>query len=131
LEMSLDEEEGGEEEGEREGAEYYEQVRAGRVAEKARKSEEVKKWRDPKEVGRGREEEEEGGKRGITYEMAKNAGIKKKRTEARNPRIKNKLKYQKAIKKRASQVQKPRHEMRRYQGEASGIKTNVVKSRHL
>ncbi|RWS05869.1 something about silencing protein 10-like protein [Dinothrombium tinctorium] len=68
-------------------------------------------------------------KRGITYEMAKNKGLTpKKKKKARNPRVKHREKYRKAIIRRKGQVRQPRKEIRKYSGEISGIRSTVVKS---
>lgn len=50
----------------------------------------------------------EGEKRSITYQMAKNKGLMPKRSkESRNPRVKHKEKFKKALKKRRSIVSMP------------------------
>ncbi|KAK6629717.1 hypothetical protein RUM43_003535 [Polyplax serrata] len=68
-------------------------------------------------------------KRAITYEMAKNKGLTPKRKkELRNPRVKNRRKYEKAKIRRKGQVRTPRVEIPVYGGEASGIKTQLTKS---
>jgi len=75
------------------------------------------------------EEEKEGGKRGITYQIAKNKGLTPHRKkEQRNPRVKHRNKYRKARICRKGQVREPRKEIEKYGGEISGIKTGVVKS---
>jgi len=74
-------------------------------------------------------EEEEDGKRAITYEMAKNKGlIRKRKKENRNPRVKHKMKFKKAVVRRKSQVPAIRNEAVSYGGELTGIKSRVVKS---
>ncbi|EEB11683.1 Something about silencing protein, putative [Pediculus humanus corporis] len=68
-------------------------------------------------------------KRAITYEMAKNKGLTPKRKkELRNPRVKNRRKYEKAKIRRKGQVRLARKEIPSYGGELSGIKTFVTKS---
>ena len=75
------------------------------------------------------EEVEELTKRGITYEIAKNKGLTPKRKkELRNPRVKHRMKFKKAVIRRKGQVREPRKEVTRYGGELSGIKAGVVKS---
>lgn len=75
------------------------------------------------------EEEKEEGKRGITYQIAKNKGLTPHRKkEQRNPRVKHRNKYRKARICRKGQVREPRKEMEKYGGEISGIKSGVVKS---
>jgi len=79
------------------------------------------------------EDDETGeGKRKISSQIEKNKGLRKKsKKELRNPRVKHKLKYKKAIVKRKSQVQAPLDKSKPYQGEVTGIKTRVVKSTRL
>lgn len=73
--------------------EFYKEVEAQKKARKQQKEEDFFARKAPREAV---EEEEEGdGKRGITRQMEKNTGIKKKRAAVRNPRVKNKLKYEK------------------------------------
>jgi len=68
-------------------------------------------------------------KRKITYQMEKNVGIRKKSSKhIKNPRIKHKLKYKKALIKRNSQVPKLRTRNQKYMGEETGIKSNVIHS---
>ncbi|MFT7814197.1 something about silencing protein 10 [Arapaima gigas] len=82
----------------------------------------------PKEL----EEEEDvnpDGKRGITYQMAKNKGLTPKRKKIdRNPRVKHREKFRRAKIRRRGQVQEVRKEMERYGGEISGIRAGVKKS---
>jgi len=68
-------------------------------------------------------------KRGITYEMAKNKGlVPVRKKEQRNPRVKHRMKYQKAKVRRKGQVRTPRSEIKKYDGESYGIKSHVTKS---
>lgn len=86
---------------------------------------------DNEEMG----EEEEGGeddeesRRGITYQIAKNKGLMPHRKkEQRNPRVKHRGKYRKALIRRKGAVRTVRKETSRYGGEISGIKATVSKS---
>lgn len=73
--------------------------------------------------------QEAGDRRNITYEMAKNKGLTaQKKKELRNPRVKHRLKYDKAKKRRKGQVREPRKELNKYAGEATGIKSGLVRS---
>ncbi|XP_037083870.1 something about silencing protein 10-like [Pollicipes pollicipes] len=74
--------------------------------------------------------DQEATKRSITYEMAKNKGLMPKRSkESRNPRVKHKEKFKRALKKRRSLVrQLCRSELQRYGGEVFGIRMGAVKS---
>ncbi|KAJ8666859.1 hypothetical protein QAD02_008521 [Eretmocerus hayati] len=68
-------------------------------------------------------------KRAITYQIAKNKGLTPHRKkEQRNPRVKHRLKYRKAIIRRKGAVRTVRKETSRYSGELSGIKASVSKS---
>ncbi|KAL0274909.1 UNVERIFIED_CONTAM: hypothetical protein PYX00_002932 [Menopon gallinae] len=81
---------------------------------------------DEDDVPETKETEE---KRAITYEMAKNKGLMPKRNkDQRNPRVKHRKKYRKALIRRRGQVRTPRAEIPVYGGEATGIKAHVTKS---
>uniref|UniRef100_A0A1A9WWZ2 Sas10 C-terminal domain-containing protein n=1 Tax=Glossina brevipalpis TaxID=37001 RepID=A0A1A9WWZ2_9MUSC len=68
-------------------------------------------------------------RRGITYQMAKNKGLTPHRKkELRNPRVKHRGKYRKALIRRRGAVRTVRNESTRYSGEISGIKATVSKS---
>jgi len=78
------------------------------------------------------DEEGEDDKRKVTDKMEKNRGLRKKsKKELKNPRVKHKLKYKKALVKRNSQVQAPLDKSKPYRGEITGIKSRVVKSTKL
>ncbi|XP_067640897.1 something about silencing protein 10 [Eurosta solidaginis] len=75
------------------------------------------------------DEENENTRRGITYQIAKNKGLTPARKkEARNPRVKHRNKFRKALVRRKGAVRTVRKETKRYGGEISGIKTTVSKS---
>ncbi|KAH8236164.1 hypothetical protein KR026_000192 [Drosophila bipectinata] len=75
------------------------------------------------------EPDEEDARRGITYQMAKNKGLTPHRKkELRNPRVKHRGKYRKALIRRKGAVRTVRKEVQRYGGEMSGIKASVTKS---
>lgn len=68
-------------------------------------------------------------KRAINYEMEKNKGLTPKRNKLyRNPRVRHREKFRKALIKRKSIVPKVRHEDKRYSGEATGIRKTVIRS---
>ena len=72
------------------------------------------------------EESEE--RRAITYQIAKNKGLQPKRNKVqRNPRVKHRLKFEKAKVRRKGQVREVRKEIKRYGGEVSGINMRVKK----
>jgi len=72
---------------------------------------------------------QDGNRRKITYKIEKNVGLRKKAKKLfKNPRIKHKVRYKKALVRRASQVGKLRDKSQHYIGEHTGIKSSVVKS---
>lgn len=80
------------------------------------------------------EEEENAGddgaddRRQITYQMSKNKGLTPHRKkELRNPRVKHRNKFRKAIIRRKGAVRTVRKELKRYGGEVSGIKATTKK----
>lgn len=74
-------------------------------------------------------DDEEQSKRKITRQIEKNKGLTaQKRKELRNPRVKNKIKYKKAVIRRKGAVQQVRSKVDLYGGEASGVKTHVKRS---
>uniref|UniRef100_A0A0P4VR84 Sas10 C-terminal domain-containing protein n=1 Tax=Scylla olivacea TaxID=85551 RepID=A0A0P4VR84_SCYOL len=84
-----------------------------------------------KETGEGVGEEslDPDGKRAITYQIAKNKGLTPSRKkEQRNPRVKYRKKYKNKLQRRKGQVRLVRKEIKRYEGEVSGIKSHTVKS---
>ncbi|GFX21723.1 something about silencing protein 10 [Trichonephila clavipes] len=74
-------------------------------------------------------QEEAGGKRNITYDIAKNKGLTARQKKAnRNPRVKNRMKFKKAQIQRKGQVRGVIRELKRYDGEPTGISAHVVRS---
>lgn len=74
------------------------------------------------------EMDEEVRKRKITYQMAKNKGLTPHRKkEQRNPRVKHREKFRKALIRRKGAIRTVRTETTRYSGEHSGIKSTVRK----
>jgi U3 small nucleolar RNA-associated protein 3 len=72
------------------------------------------------------EEEDKPVKRRITYEIEKNKGLTAKRKkEYRNPRVRNRNKYARALTKRTSRVPTARTEEQRYIGEPTGIRAGI------
>ncbi|XP_047126207.1 something about silencing protein 10 isoform X2 [Hydra vulgaris] len=75
------------------------------------------------------DELDEEGKRKITYEMSKNKGlIRKRRKELKNPRVKHRMKFKKAVIKHKGQVREVKKEINRYGGEITGIKSSLARS---
>lgn len=68
-------------------------------------------------------------RRPINMAIKKNRGLTPyKKKEYRNPRVKHKLKFKKAMSKRRRLVKEAQCEFHRYSGEATGIKTSTIKS---
>ncbi|KAH8396066.1 hypothetical protein KR222_002666 [Zaprionus bogoriensis] len=73
--------------------------------------------------------DEESARRGITRQIAKNKGLTPHRKkEVRNPRVKHRSKFRRALIRRKGAVRTVRNEIKRYGGEISGIKATVTKS---
>jgi len=72
-------------------------------------------------------------KRGVTREIMKNRGlVPHKKKSNRNPRVKKREQYKKALRKRKSQVKDVIvGEAGRYGGEVTGIKVGISRSRQL
>lgn len=84
---------------------------------------------DDENMDKQSDEEQSGTKREITRQIAKNKGLTAtKRRELRNPRVKNRLKFTKAVKRRKGAVQPIRSKVELYGGEATGIKTHLKRS---
>lgn len=81
----------------------------------------------------GNEEIEEGDEDGverreITYQISKNKGLTPyRKKELRNPRVKHRNKFRKALIRRKGAVRTVRKEIKRYDGEKFGIKAGVKK----
>ena len=75
---------------------------------------------------------EEGDKRGASYEIIKNKGLTPHRKKAnRNPRVKKRQMYAKAVVARKGQVREVVAHYGNYGGETTGIKANVSKGRKI
>ena len=78
------------------------------------------------EDGEGDEDDDE--RRQITYQMAKNKGLTPyRKKELRNPRVKHRNKFRKALIRRKGAHRTVRKEIKRYDGEKFGIKASVKK----
>uniref|UniRef100_A0A914EB66 Sas10 C-terminal domain-containing protein n=1 Tax=Acrobeloides nanus TaxID=290746 RepID=A0A914EB66_9BILA len=76
-------------------------------------------------------EDDEFGKRGVSYEMAKNRGADAKRKRSkdlRHSRVRKRKQFDKALIRRRSQVPDVKRELTKYDGEKRGIKINTVRS---
>ena len=112
--------------GKEEPLEYYERIKREREGKKKRKS---VTFTDEATYREDLDEEVEDGKRAITYSIARNKGLTPKRKkEHRNPRVKHRKKYHKALIKHRHVVRPVQKELSRYGGEKSGIKSNLTRS---
>lgn len=85
---------------------------------------EVNKDMDEEEVEADDDEE----RRQITYQIAKNKGLTPyRKKELRNPRVKHRNKFRKALIRRKGAHRTPRKEIKRYDGEKFGISARVKK----
>lgn len=76
----------------------------------------------------GEDGEEEDSRRSITYQIKKNKGLAPKRSKLqRNPRVKHRVKFEKAKVRRKGQVREVRTEVKKYGGELFGINARVKK----
>lgn len=72
------------------------------------------------------------GKRGITYQILKNKGLTPHRKkDEKNPRVKLRNKFDKALKKRKSVVRDVVSQDKPFVGEETGIRAGIVRSRKL
>lgn len=102
------------------------------VAAEASSDEELPSQKTGEREAEGDESLDPDGKRAITYQIAKNKGLTPSRKkEQRNPRVKYRKKYKNKLQRRKGQVREVRKEIRRYEGEVSGIKSHTIKSRKI
>lgn len=74
------------------------------------------------------DEEDDDGRRAVTYQIMKNKGLTPyRKKELRNPRVKHRKKYDKALIRRKGAVRTVRKEIHRYDGEKFGIKATTKK----
>ncbi|XP_064385432.1 something about silencing protein 10-like [Halichondria panicea] len=98
---------------------YYERMRDS----KRRKKDPVTELQPIQEF------EDGGDKRPITYQISRNKGLTPRRSkEQRNPRVKHRKRFKKAVEKRKGQVLPVVSEMSRYGGESTGIRSNLSRS---
>ncbi|KAJ4354531.1 something about silencing protein 10 [Didymosphaeria variabile] len=119
---------------------YYDMISARSNAKKQQKTDRAEAYAVAKAQGAAVVEEEiigEDGRRQISYVIEKNKGLTPHRKKQnRNPRVKKKIRYE--AKKKALKSQKPVFDAGKkakggahYQGELTGIKKGLVRSRKL
>ena len=111
---------------------YYNIIGAKQAEKKARKEAAAAAAKAAEQGGplRITEDEFEGGKRGLSYAIAKNKGLAPRRKkEVRNPRVKKRLKFEEKKRKLGSTraVWKEGQGKGGYKGELTGIKTGLVR----
>ncbi|OCT44267.1 Something about silencing protein 10 [Cladophialophora carrionii] len=117
-----------------EANEYYDMLVSNSKQKKAGKQARAEAYAEAARHGAQVYEQEQvgpDGKRKITYAIEKNKGLQPKRKkDVRNPRVKKRKKFDEKMKKLSSMrpVYKGGEGRGGYGGEATGIKTNVVKS---
>jgi U3 small nucleolar RNA-associated protein 3 len=117
-----------------EANEYYDMLVSNSKQKKAGKRAKAEAFAEAARQGAQVYEQEQvgpDGKRKITYAIEKNKGLQPKRKkDVRNPRVKKRKKFDEKMKKLGSMrpVYKGGEGKGGYGGEATGIKTNVVKS---
>lgn len=121
--------------GDDDDADYYDLVASGKKSAKRAKKDEYDELKAAQRVAPD-DSLEEGEHRGISRTIEKNRGLTPRRPKAnRNPRVKKRLRFEKAQKKLSSKgpVYKGGQGALQggYSGEQSGINSNVVKSRQF
>ncbi|KAJ2371818.1 something about silencing protein 10, partial [Coemansia sp. RSA 2607] len=110
---------------------YYREVAEGAARERAAKdARRQDQWRMMVAANVAEEAAVDGAaKRGVNYQILKNKGLMPRRTkEQRNPRVKRRMRFEKAKKKLGSAVVQARVPASSYGGEATGIKTALSRS---
>lgn len=78
------------------------------------------------------EEKGELAQRNVNYQIMKNKGLTRNRKKIdRNSRVKLRVKYDKALKKRKGKVQDYKGSRDNYSGEHTGLRANLIKSTSL
>lgn len=103
--------------------EFYERIK------KAKKEKRVSFGSDLPQVTKEPDVIEASGKRAITYQIASNKGLNaRKKKELRNPRVKHRRKFEKAVTKHRHVVRPVEKELYRYGGEKGGIRLSLARS---
>lgn len=105
--------------------EFYNRIKASKRRKKQKKVSFKDLPASPEKI----EEDGSEGKRKISYQIAQNRGLTPKRKkDERNPRVKHRRKYTRAVKKYQKVVRPLEREMDRYGGEKGGIKLRLSRS---
>lgn len=116
-----------------EAARFYEESAKAKATLKKTKQELYTHEKPGLESSDEEDSDLEGGKRGATYEIMKNKGLKAHKSKLnRNPRLKKRMQFRKAQIRRKGQVRDVRvGEAGKYGGETTGIKSNLTRSRKI
>ncbi|KAL4111363.1 hypothetical protein PRIC1_003043 [Phytophthora ramorum] len=111
---------------------FYEQT-AREQAELKKSKKDFYTHETPAALASSDEDSDAEGKRGASYQIMKNKGLKAHKSKLnRNPRVKKRLQYRKAVIRRKGQVRDVRvGEAGKYGGETTGIKSNLSRSRKI
>ena len=102
------------------------------IAAEKKRQKEAKKEKYKVVKKRREETVKEGEKRGITYQIMKNRGLQPHKNKInRNPRVKKREQYRKALLRRKGMVREVRDAEHQYGGEQSGINAAVKRSRRV
>jgi U3 small nucleolar RNA-associated protein 3 len=111
--------------------EYYQKIKNEKLAKKKQREEKYAQLNEPL-VDNWAEPEMEGDeKRKATWRILANRGLTPfRKKENRNPRVKKRMKYEKAVKKLPStrRVAVDKKKLSKYGGEMTGIKSNLARS---
>ena len=108
---------------------FYEATRKAKAARKAAKEAAKRAAKEAAfSVDDGRLASVEGPRK-ASYQIVKNKGLlPSRKKEVRNPRVRHRNKFEKATKKRKSQVRAVETEKKLYSGEAAGIRSDLTRS---
>ena len=105
--------------------EFYERIKQ---AKKAKQQKRVSFSNDTP-LANTEESVEDNTKRAISYQIAANKGLSaKKKKELRNPRVKHRKKFEKAVTKHRHVIRPVEKELYRYGGEKGGIRSRLARS---
>ncbi|EPZ33023.1 Sas10 domain-containing protein [Rozella allomycis CSF55] len=115
------------------GDEFYEQVRKNMIAKRdAKMNNKLNEFLNADDDNDSENDQDKNSKRPIDYKMMKNKGLTPHRKkEARNPRVMRRMKFEIASKKLKTVRSQYKGQNKAYDGEKTGIKTNLSRSTKL
>ena len=109
---------------------FYDTIMRERGEKKKRKQ--ASKLQNTADTQEDDTEDTGGNKRAINYAMKKNKGLTPRRKkELRNPRVRQRMRYKRALKNRKGQMAGTRPRTSLYAGELTGIRDDISKSRKI